>query len=209
MKKLGLLLVTVLLFAGAQAKEQINPSDSVKQEAVVQTEGISQSAKDSILLQKLSPDQLAELEKARLDVETQRIASESHSDMPLSSTAIVLICLLPFLFVVAVLVVLANSRNRESKRKYELYMKSLEMGQTIPENFFDEPKKSNPNSNLKKGILWFVVGAALLIYFVIVNQKDGLIVGIVPTFVGIGYLLVHKLDKPKTEITINSDEQNG
>jgi len=209
MKKLGLLLVTLLLVAGVQAREQIIPTDSVKQESVVQTEEMRQYTKDSILLHKLSPDQLAELEKEKLVVETQRIASESHSDMPLSSAAIVIICLLPFLFVVVVLIVMANSRNRESKRKYDLYMKSLEMGQTIPENFFDEPKKSNPNSNLKKGILWFVVGAALLIYFVIVNQKDGLIVGIVPTFVGIGYLLVHKLDKPKTDSSTNTDEQNG
>jgi len=44
---------------------------------------------------------------------------------------------------------------------------------------------------------------------VIVNEKDGLIVGIVPTFVGIGYLLVHKLDKPKTDSSTNKDEQNG
>jgi len=209
MKRLGLLLITVLLFTGVQARDQINPTDSTKQESVVQTEEISQLSKDSILLHKLSPDQLIELEKAKLEVEKERIASDSHSNMPLSSSAIVLICLLPFLFVVLVLVVLANSRNRESKRKYDLYMKSLEMGQTIPENFFEEPKKTNPNSNLKKGILWFVVGAALLIYFVIVNEKDGLIVGIVPTFVGIGYLLVHKLDKPKTDSSTNKDEQNG
>jgi len=209
MKKLGLLLATVLLFASVDAKEQSNPWDNAKQAVVVQTEGISQSTKDSILLQKLSPDQLVELEKEKLEVETQRIASKSHNDMPLSSFAIVLICLLPFLFVVVVLVILASSRNRESKRKYDFYQKSLEMGQTIPENFFDEPKKTNPNSNLKKGILWFVVGVALLLYFVIVNEKNGLIVGIVPTFVGIGYLLVHKLDKQKTVSTTNADEQNG
>jgi hypothetical protein len=83
------------------------------------------------------------------------------------------------------------------------------MGQTVPEHFFDEPKKENPASNMKKGILWFVVGLALVISFIVIGEKDALIVGIVPTFVGIGYLLVHFLEKPKTISTGDNDEQHG
>jgi len=40
------------------------------------------------------------------------------------------------------------------------------------------------------------------------HHTKGLIVGIVPTFVGIGYLLVHYLEKPKTNTTGNGDEQH-
>jgi len=52
-------------------------------------------------------------------------------------------------------------------------------------------------SNLKNGILWSAVGLALLIYFIVEQENEALIVGIVPAFVGIGYILVHFLDKPK------------
>jgi hypothetical protein len=102
-----------------------------------------------------------------------------------------------------------KAKKDESKRRYDLYAKSLEMGQTIPEHFFDEPKKANPSSNLKKGILWFVIGAAIFISLLVMHEKDGLILGIVPTFVGIGYLLVHFLEKPKPDSTVNNDEQHG
>jgi hypothetical protein len=54
---------------------------------------------------------------------------------------------------------------------------------------------------LKKGILWFVIGVAILISFLVMHQRDALIVGIVPTFVGIGFLLVHFLEKPKSDST--------
>jgi len=49
----------------------------------------------------------------------------------------------------------------------------------------------------------------LLISFIVMSQKEALIVGIVPTFVGIGYLLVHFLEKPKTNSTGEIDEQHG
>jgi hypothetical protein len=62
---------------------------------------------------------------------------------------------------------------------------------------------------MKKGILWFVVGLALVISFIVIGEKDALIVGIVPAFVGIGYLLVHFLEKPKTNSTVDNNEQHG
>ena len=119
--------------------------------------------------------------------------------MPFSGFQLFLICALPFLFAGTIIVVNVRHKNMESKRKYELYTKSLEMGQTIPENFFDEPKKANPASNLKRGVIWLAVGLAVLISFVIMQKHNGLILGIVPAFVGVGYLIVHFLDKPKSD----------
>ena len=78
------------------------------------------------------------------------------------------------------------------------------MGQTLPENFFEKPAQKSASSSLKSGILWLAVGLALVIYFVIIHNNMALVFGIIPTFVGIGYLLVHFLDKPK-----NNNEQNG
>jgi large-conductance mechanosensitive channel len=210
MKRLGLLLLALTLIVGANAaKKNIVEKDSIENISSNSEQALSQSIKDSMLMSKLSADQLMELEKAKLELERKRINAESENDVPLSSFGIVVICLLPFLFVATIIIVTTRAKNRESQRRYDLYNKSLEMGQTVPEHFFDEPKKANAPSNLKKGILWLVVGLGIVVSFIVMKETDGLIVGIIPVFVGIGYLLVHKLDKPKTDTTEQNDEQRG
>jgi Domain of unknown function (DUF6249) len=213
MKRIGLFLLALTLFVGASAAPKGLNVDSLKnelrQEIVNNDAQLRQSQKDSIMLSKLSPNQLADLKKQELEVQKQRVEIEGRSDMPFTSIQLFLIVLLPFLFVATIVYIIAKVKKEEASRRYDLYTKSLEMGQAVPEHFFDEPKKANLSSNLKKGVLWFMVGLALIISFVIIGEKDGLIVGIVPTFVGLGYLLVHYLEKPKTDTTANNNEQNG
>ena len=209
MKRIGLFLLALTLFVGANAvKPTVIQKDSVKEVRIIHTEKDGNSAKDSMMMQKLSSDQIMKLEQERLDLERQKIDANNGNHLPLGGFAIFMICMLPFLFVGIIIALNVRSKNAESKRRYELYSKSLENGQTVPEHFFDEPSKS-ASSNLKKGILWLVVGVGLLISFIAMGQRDALIVGIVPAFVGIGYLLVHFLDKPKTDSTANNNEQHG
>ena len=213
MKRIGLFLLALTLFVGAYAETKGINVDSLKnelrQEIVNNDAQIRQSQKDSIMLSKLSPNQLADLKKQELEVQKQRVENEGRSDMPFNGFQLFMICLLPFLFVATLVYIVTKAKKDESKRKYDLYTKSLEMGQTVPEHFFDEPQKVNPSSNLKKGILWFMVGLALILSFVLIEERKGLIFGIIPTFVGLGYLLVHYLEKPKTDAIANSNEQNG
>jgi len=209
MKRIGLFLLALTLLVGARAAEKGINMDSLKQAVISSSKEIQEQKKDSVMFSKLSPNQILELKKDEMEVQKRQIDKEGRNEMPLNGAGIVLICLLPFLFVGTIIYIKVKAQKEESKRRYELYSKSLEMGQTVPDHFFDEPKKNNPTSNLKRGILWLVVGVALLISFTVIHQRDALIVGIVPTFVGIGYLLVHFLEKPKPEITGNNDEQHG
>jgi hypothetical protein len=209
MKRIGLFLLALTIFVGANAvKPTVIQKDSVKEVRIIHSEKDGNSAKDSILMQKLSPEQIMQLEQDRLGLERQKIDANNGNHLPLGGFAIFMICMLPFLFAAVIIISNVRTKNAESKRRYELYTKSLEMGQTVPEHFFDEPSKS-ASSNLKKGILWLVIGVGLLISFVAMGQRDALIVGIVPAFVGIGYLLVHFLEKQKTDSTINNNEQHG
>ena len=210
MKRLGLLLLLAMtLFVGVNAAKPAINIDSLKNEIVKNSKEIFEQKKDSITFSKLSPNQILELKKGEQEVQKKQIENEGRNEMPFNGFELFMICLLPFLFVAVIIGLNVRAKNAESKRRYDLYSKSLEMGQTVPEHFFDEPKKANPSSNLKKGILWAAVGLALLIYFIIEHKNNGLILGIVPTFIGIGYLLVHYLDKPKTDSTGNNNEQHG
>lgn len=207
MKQIGLFLLALTLVVGAHAAEKSVNIDSLKREIINNSKELQEQRKDSLMLSKLSPDQLLELKQQELEVRKKEIEKDSRQEMPFSSFQLLLIVVLPFVFVTLIIYLTSMSKKEEAKRRYDLYTKSLEMGQSVPDHFFDEPKKTNPVSDLKKGILWLVVGIAILISFVVMDHKNGLIIGIVPTFVGIGYLLVHYLEKPKTNTTGNSDEQ--
>jgi hypothetical protein len=208
MKRIGLLVLAIALFISAYAANPEKPKTTVpitatmKVEATDSPKEVSQSVKDSIVYSKLSAEEIFALKKMEME-------AGQPPKLPLPSIIVLLICALPFLFAGTIIFINVKAKKDESKRRYDLYAKSLEMGQTIPEHFFDEPKKANPSSNLKKGILWFVIGAAIFISLLVMHEKDGLILGIVPTFVGIGYLLVHFLEKPKPDSTVNNDEQHG
>ncbi len=207
MKRIGLFLFALTLFVGAQAAEKVN-MDSLKNAIITSSKEIQEQKKDSVMFSKLSSEQILQLKEGEQEVQKQQIEAQNGRELPLGAVAIVLICALPFLFGGTVILVNVRARKEESRRRYDLYTKSIEMGQSIPEHFFDEPKKANASTNLKKGILWLVIGLGVVISFLVMHERDGLIVGIVPAFVGIGYLLVHFLEKPKTDSTLN-DEQHG
>jgi large-conductance mechanosensitive channel len=203
MKRINLIaFLLIMLMVGVSAQKKVYV-DSLKQAVKNETSKLSDIQRDSITYSKLSPNQLMELKKEQLELEKTRIEKEGKVEMPMSGFQIFLITMLQFLFAGVIIYLSIRDKSEESRRKYDLYTKSIEMGQAIPDHFFDAPKERN--SALKKGILWLFIGLGFTIYFLINHNYDGLIVGIVPSFVGIGYLLVHFLDKPKP----NSSEKDN
>ena len=174
--------------------------DSLKDEIVRTSNEIHQQKKDSMMLSKLSPNQLLEIKKQELELRKKELENQGKNEMPFSGFQLFLICALPFFFAGTIIIMNVRAKNTESKRKYDLFTKSLEMGQTVPEHFFDEPKKPiSATSNLKRGILWLAVGLGVVVSFIVLHKNDALILGIIPAFIGAGYMLVHFLDKPKTD----------
>lgn len=206
MKRFIFILVSIVLFSTtsyikAQEEQEIRTPKDPKTE-------LTQAEKDSILFAKLSPEQILELKRMEKEVEKERIQARSKLEMPLNGFLIVLIVMLPFLFVITIIFINTRRKNAESKRKYDLYMKSLEMGQSIPEHFFDEPQGGKP-SNLKRGIISLMVGIAFGLYVIIEKNTDlpFIMAALIPGFVGLGYLLVHFLEKPKNENSVEKQDE--
>ena len=198
MKRFIFMLVSIVLISTTSYIKAQDEQDSTTQK-VPKTE-LTQAEKDSILFARLSPEQLMELKRQELELESQKIEANSKEGMPLNGFGIVMIVMLPFLFVITIVTINVRRKNAESKRKYELYMKSLEMGQTIPEHFFDEPQTGKA-SNLKRGIISLMVGIAFGLYVIIEKNTElpFLMAALIPGFVGLGYLLVHFIEKPKNQ----------
>lgn len=179
---------------------QAQETEPIAEQKVQKTE-LTQAEKDSILYAKLSPEQIVELKRQEMEVEKEKIQARSRNEMPLTNFSIVMICLLPFAFVIIIVYLNLRKKHIESRQRYELYMKSLEMGQTIPEHFFDQPKQNEKASNLKRGIILLMLGIAFGV-FAIIDSNTSLFIllaAIIPGFVGVAYLLIHKLEKPALE----------
>lgn len=185
----------------AKAQADTVTEKIIEKQVIIENPGLTDAQKDSILYSKLSSDQLMKLKEQEARAELARIEADSKNNMPLNGFGIVVISVFPFLFVLALIYFIHKSKERESIRRYELFTKSLEMGQTIPEHFFDEPKKKKQTSNLKTGIIALMVGIALIIVAIMKQNLTSFIFigGIIPALVGIGYIVVHFLEKPKKE----------
>lgn len=197
MKKLGIILLFTVLWMGVKAETKTSTQDSVKVE--VSNDSLQKlymndrlDPKESILLQKLSPDQIMLLEKQRLD-------NDKINDMPFSKLGLFVISISPFLMAILIIYFVGLYKNKESVRKHELYMKALEAGQAIPENYFKEPTKPK-SSNLQKGAVWLAVGLGLTILLLVKGDIKESGVGALPAFIGVAYLLVHYLEKPKNKL---------
>lgn len=209
MKRIGLVALFILSMTMMYTRAINTDSlrNALKEEIATNNKDLRQQQKDSLMLTKLSGEQLMELKKQEIELERKRIENDAESDMPLGAAGVVIICMLPFVMVIGIILINARARSAESKRRYDIYMKSLEMGQAVPEHFFEEPeRKKNPSSNLKRGVICMAVGLALVVAF-LVRRNDGLLIGgIIPAFIGAGYLLVHYLEKPKNNQVSDTNE---
>jgi uncharacterized protein DUF6249 len=75
----------------------------------------------------------------------------------------------------------------------------VEKGQTVPPALFAPPATVRARSDMRRGVVLVMVGIGIMIFFGAVNDWDGgaWAIGIIPFLIGVGHLLVWKLEGPK------------
>ena len=75
----------------------------------------------------------------------------------------------------------------------------VEKGQEVPAALFAPPPVVRARSDMRKGIVLTMVGVGVMLFFGAVNEWEGgaWAIGIIPFLIGLGYLLVWKLEAPK------------
>lgn len=76
--------MALTLLVGAQAAEKVN-MDSLKNAIITQSKEIHEQKKDSMMLSKLSPNQLLEIKNKELDNQRRQIEKDGRTEMPLPS----------------------------------------------------------------------------------------------------------------------------
>jgi purine-cytosine permease-like protein len=114
--------------------------------------------------------------------------------------------------IMVIIIVYFRSREQRAKHKLqaELYAKALELGKDVPADLFAQEKhKKNP---LHTGIILISVGIGITLFIglaevdnldVATGFSQGAALGVIPFFIGLGYLLIYFLDKKQA----SPDEQ--
>jgi hypothetical protein len=78
----------------------------------------------------------------------------------------------------------------------------VEKGQPVPAALFAPPPIVRARSDMRRGVVLMMVGFGVMIFFGAVNDWDGgaWAIGIIPFLIGLGYLLVWKLEGPKDKV---------
>jgi len=99
--------------------------------------------------------------------------------------------------IVAVIMYFGFSRNRMMHRTIRMM---AEKGQPIPPALLAPPTPAiRQRSDMRRGVVLCMVGLGLMLFFGAVNQWEGgsWAIGVIPFVIGLGYLLVWKLEGKK------------
>jgi hypothetical protein len=108
--------------------------------------------------------------------------------------AIVLVFGTPVIIVIAILV----HKARRTAAIHDTVVRLAEKGLPVPPELFVERRPVDTSSALHKGVILVAVGLGLIAFFLTMHDRQAPWgVGMIPLLIGIGYLIVWKLEGRK------------
>ena len=95
--------------------------------------------------------------------------------------------------IVGVIMYFGFSRNRMMHKTVRMM---VEKGQPVPAALLNPPPQERKRSDMRRGVVLMMVGIGLVVFLGAVNEWEGgsWSIGIIPLLIGVGYLLVWKLE---------------
>jgi len=129
-----------------------------------------------------------------------RLGGEKSGDLPEFVIPIVAITLLTVfgapVLIVGLIMYFSFSRSRALQKTVRMM---VEKGQPVPEALLNPPPAQRQRSDVRRGVILTMIGIGLMVFFGAVNDWEGgsWTLGLIPFLIGVGYLLVWKLDTKK------------
>ncbi len=126
-----------------------------------------------------------------------RLGSKNSGDIPEFVIPIVAITLLTVfgapVLIVGLIMYFSFSRSRALQKTVRMM---VEKGQPVPEALLNPPPAQRQRSDIRRGVVLTMIGIGLMAFFGAVNDWEGgsWTLGLIPFLIGVGYLLVWKLD---------------
>jgi hypothetical protein len=135
------------------------------------------------------------------DSDTELKGDGSHDDIPWLVVPIVAVVFLTIfgapVLIVAVILYFGFSRNRMMHKTIRMM---VEKGQEVPAALLAPPPPAQrQRSDMRRGVVLLMVGLGVTIFLGAVNDWEGgaWAIGIIPFLIGLGYLLVWKMEGKK------------
>ena len=146
--------------------------------------------------EKLSPDQIYDLAQRKLRAES---LSNSYDHNP-ESWAAITAPIATFSMIVLIVFLVMLYRSKKDREMHTTLRLMVEKGAEIPPELLHPKQKSTSNTDLRRGVLLLSTGIGYMAFMGVLsmlepNALNGLGVGLIPIFIGIGYLLVWRLSK--------------
>jgi hypothetical protein len=125
---------------------------------------------------------------------------KSHEDIPAMVIPIVGIVFLTIfgapVLIVGLILYFSFSRQRALHRTVRMM---VEKGQPVPEALLNPPPAQRQRSDVRRGVILTMIGVGLMVFLAAANDWEGgaWTLGFIPFLIGVGYLLVWKLDTKK------------
>lgn len=104
----------------------------------------------------------------------------------------------PLIFAGVIVWIKSRERRKRDELKVELYSKALDSGRELPPDLF---KTAPKNDSLKNGIILVSIGIGLALFMLLIipdeNRFRTASVGLIPFFIGVGFLVIHFVFKKK------------
>jgi len=126
----------------------------------------------------------------------------------ISIISTIIMIVVPALFVILIIWMIYNERQKRRKLQAEIYIKSIEKGLPVQKDLFMRPQRKP----LHTGIILISSGIAIMLLFWLISVSLSSInpssskafltitpVGLLPLFVGIAHLIIHFLEKNNNE----------
>jgi len=129
-----------------------------------------------------------------------RLGDEKSMDLPEFVIPIVAITMLTVfgapVLIVGLIMYFSFSRSRSLQKTVRMM---VEKGQPVPEALLNPPPVQRQRSDIRRGVVLTMIGIGLMVFFGAVNDWEGgaWTLGLIPFLIGVGYLLVWKLDTKK------------
>ena len=132
--------------------------------------------------------------------ELDRLGDKHSGDIPEFVIPIVAITMLTIfgapVLIVGLIMYFSFSKSRNLNRTVRMM---VEKGQPVPEALLNPPPAQRQRSDVRRGVILTMIGVGLMVFFGAVNDWEGgsWTLGLIPFLIGVGYLLVWKLDTKK------------
>ncbi len=196
-----LIVLASIVFAVQTTAQTVTSDSTALQHDSIQTT-LNLSAD---VVNKLNSNQLVELIKHQQTLVHEKELALAKLDSPALSSNFIgtLLSILLIVFILSLYAVPYYFNSKKEKGRQQIILNLIEKDKDIPLELLAKPKKV-VRSDLHKGIQWTMLGLSLcLVVFILKSGHNYWTIGLIPLFIGIGYLILSKLNassQPKSEI---------